>query len=354
LKQAPKAWFAKFTDYLRELGFTASVADPNLWMGDWKGCRVLIVIVVDDTLITSSDVRITKEVEQTILQRFPGSSGDSEWYCGMKLEWQLDGTVRVTQESHVDQILAKLQGHHIPDRKLPMAKGVKLTPEGEPLDTEKFPYASIVGSLLYIACNTRPDIASAVNKLTKFMSCPKKQHWDLLMDLVGYLKGTKSRGLHLGKSDEITGYCDSDYGTDLKNRRSHTGYCFKLYGGMVSWQSKCQQTVATSTTEAEYQAASGAGREALWLRQLYLDLGIPCTPMQIHCDSSGAIASLNNHQVTQRTKHIDVIHHFVQERQNLGQIKFAFVRGDENIVGILTTPVERKMHEFCCEGMALW
>jgi transposase InsO family protein len=354
LKQAPRAWFAKLTDFLKELKFQGSTADPNLWFGDWKGVKVWIAIVVDDTLLASSDVNATMEVEQQILDRFPGKSGLAEWYCGMKLDWQSTGSVRVTQTAHIDQLLAKHNLQDIPERGLPMGTNVKLTSVGDPLDTKQFPYASIVGALLYIACNTRPDIASTVNKLTKYMSKPTTQHWKVLLDLLGYLKATRCMGLHLGRSKESVGYCDSDYGNCVDTRRSQTGWVFQLYGGPISWQSKCQNTVATSTVEAEYQAASAASREALWLRQLFSDLEIPHTPMMILCDSQGALSAMMNSQVSQRTKHIDIIHHFVRERCQLGQIKFEFVDGSENVADVLTKPLGKAKHVWCCQKMGMW
>jgi hypothetical protein len=180
------------------------------------------------------------------------------------------------------------------------------------------------------------------------------EHWGMLKNLLGYLKGTRSMGLHLGASDVCTAFCDADYASDLDSRRSHTGWCFLLFGSVISWQSKCQQTVAASTTEAEYQSCSSATREALWLRQLYSDLGIACTPMIIQCDSQGALGSLNNPQITQRTKHIDVMHHFVRERVKLGQVKFQFVPGTENVADVLTKPLPKDKHLQCCRGMGMW
>jgi hypothetical protein len=354
LKQAPRAWFAKLTDFLRELGFKGSTADPSLWFGDWKGVTVWIAIVVDDTLLTSEDVKITVEVEREILKRFPGKSGEAEWYCGMKLDWQTDGTVRVTQTAHIEQLLARHHLQGIPERSLPMATGVKLTGVGEPLNTREKPFASIVGALLYIACNTRPDIASTVNKLTKYMSKPTTEHWKILIDLLGYLKGTSKMGLHLGRSDTTIGYCDSDFASCLDSRRSHTGWVFQLFGGPICWQSKCQTTVATSTVEAEYQAASAAAREALWLRQLLADFKVPQSPMVILCDSQGALGAMMNSQVSQRVKHIDVIHHFVRERCQLGQLKFQFVEGKQNVADVLTKPVPKDKHTWCCQWMGMW
>jgi hypothetical protein len=354
LKQAPRAWFAKLTDFLREIGFRASTADPNLWFGDWKGVKVWIAIVVDDTLLTSCDTRATVAVEREILKRFPGKSGQAEWYCGMKLDWQSDGSVRITQTAHIEQLLARHHLQNIHTRSVPMGTATKLTGAGDPLDTRQFPFASIVGALLYIACNTRPDIASTVNKLTKYMSKPTTEHWKLLLDLLGYLKGTSHMGLHLGRSERTIGFCDSDFASCLDTRRSHTGWVFQLFGGPICWQSKCQSTVATSTVEAEYQAASAAAREALWLRQLFADLDIPQTPMVILCDSQGALSAMMNSQISQRVKHIDIIHHFVRERCQLGQIKFQFVEGKLNVADVLTKPVPKDKHIWCCQHMGMW
>jgi hypothetical protein len=354
LKQAPRAWFAKLTDALKEMKFSPSVADPNLWFGMRKDVKVYFAIVVDDILLTSADVNATMEVEQEILRRFKGKSGFAEWYCGMKLDWQTDGSVRVTQTAHIDQLLSKHGLTDIPVRTLPMGTGAKLTAEGDPLDTRQFPYASIVGALLYIACNTRPDIASTVNKLTKYMSSPTVQHWQVLLGLLGYLKGTRTMGLHFGGSDTCSAYCDSDYAGCLDTRRSHTGWVFMLYGGAICWQSKCQNTVSASTVEAEYQACASACREALWLRQLFTDLDIPHTPMVIYCDSTGAVSATRNAIVSQRTKHIDVIHHFVRERAQLGHIRFEHVEGNRNPADVLTKPVPKVKHNFCCTEMGMW
>jgi hypothetical protein len=170
---------------------------------------------------------------------------------------------------------------------------------------------------------------------------------------LGYLKHTKHMGLHLGGSDVCTAYCDADFATDVDKRRSHTGWCFILYGGCISWQSKCQPTVAVSTTEAEYMAASSAAREALWLRQLLHDFDIPCTPLVIRCDSQGALASLTNPQITQRTKHIDVMHHFVRERCHMGQLDFDFIPGTLNVADVLTKPLVKGDHDRFAKQMGM-
>jgi hypothetical protein len=191
------------------------------------------------------------------------------------------------------------------------------------------------------------------NKLTKYMSKPTVEHWDILMGLLGYLKGTRTLGRHYGKQDSGTAFCDADFATCKDTRRSHTGWVFMLNGGPICWQSKCQPTVAASTVEAEYQACSAAAREALWLRHLFADLDIKQGTLIIKCDNKGAVSAMNNSHSSQRTKHIDIIHHFVKERCTMGHIKFIHVGGNENPANILTKPVPKPKHDFCCRAMGM-
>ena len=339
LKQAPRQWHHKLTDYLRSLGFKPSLADPSLWSGSPFGSKVLIAIVVDDTLLACKSKGELDRVIKSILDRFEGTTGPAEWYCGMKLNWQPDGSLILTQKSHIEKILKTHGLEQVKTRTLPVSVDTVFGKEGTPLDPEIHMYSSLVGALLYISVSTRPDIAMCVNRLAKYMAYPTVQLWDIAVKLCGYLKYTIDYGLHLRKGGEVKLYCDADYASDPDKRRSHTGWCFLLHGSVISWQSKCQPTVACSTVEAEYQSVSMATKEALWLRQLLPELGLDPTPMQIMCDSLGALRSLKNPIITQRTKHIDVMHHFVRERVADGYVHLEFIPGEHNIADLFTKPL---------------
>ena len=135
----------------------------------------------------------------------------------------------------------------------------------------RVPYASAVGSLMYEMVCTRPDIAHAMGVLSRFMSTPGKEHWTVVKWVFRYLRGTSDYGLcyqgrlGLDRVLDICGFVDADWVTDLDQRRSTSGYMFNLFGGVFSWMSKKQSVVALSTTEAEYMAATHAGKEAVWL-----------------------------------------------------------------------------------------
>jgi hypothetical protein len=351
LHQAPRRWNAKESDFFRKIGLEQNCADPSLWIKR-DHPKVYLCTVVDDMLITSPEEKESLRIMDLILKEFPGTSGPANQYSGLKIQWDSNGCAAISQKAHVDKTLARFDDGKLKFRTLPMAPGVQLRKEGESFENIS-DYAGLIGSLLYIACSSRPDIASSVNRLAKYMSCPTQAHWTSALNLLGYLKLNPDMVIKYGDSDDFIGYCDSDYGGDLDNRRSHTGWVFMLYGGAICWQSKCQPTVAVSTVEAEYQAVASAAREALWLRQLLADFDIDCTPTKIMCDSSGAIASIKNPKITQRTKHIDIAHHFVRERHLRGEIQLEWIPGKDNVADVLTKPVPKDKHQQCIKGMGM-
>jgi hypothetical protein len=151
----------------------------------------------------------------------------------------------------------------------------------------------------------------------------------------------------------LIGFCDADFAGDLDTRKSTTGYVFTLGGGAISWASKRQPTVAASTTETEYMAASSAAREALWLRKLVTDLGQPLAVVPVSCDNRGALSLLHNPILSDRSKHIDVHHHFVRERVARGEVAFGWVPTMEMTADVFTKSLPAQMHWVCCKHMGV-
>ena len=135
--------------------------------------------------------------------------------------------------------------------------------------------------------------------------------------MLRYVKGTASYGLHYRRSekgnDHLVGYCDSDYYGDLNRRRSLTGYCFTLFGNVVSWRAPLQSAVALLTTEAEFMALTDVTKEALWLQGLVKELGMKQDTFPVNSDSQSAIHLTKNQGYHKRKKHIDVRLHFIRE-----------------------------------------
>jgi hypothetical protein len=149
--------------------------------------------------------------------------------------------------------------------------------------------------------------------------------------------GTADYGLTFGGSSKtLVGHCNADYAGDLDSKRSTTGYVFLMFGGVVSWSSRLQPTVAVPTVEAEYLSAGQAVKETLWFQKLGADLGLDMGHVQIYYNNQGTIQLLKHPIASQRSKHIDVIHHFVKERVACKEVNFIFCRTEDMKADILT------------------
>ncbi|XP_055924729.1 uncharacterized protein LOC129956807 [Argiope bruennichi] len=224
------------------------------------------------------------------------------------------------------------------------------------VDMRKIPFQAAVGSLLYAAQATRPDISFVVNLMCQFCNSASKTHWTAIKRIMRYLRGTTGATLSYTKDhgDNVIGYCDSNYGGDVADRRSTSGYVFMIGGGAVSWSSKRQPTVATSTTEAEYMALSAAAKEAIWLGKIVTDLGIAhVNGITVYCDNNGAINLSKNNMYHTRSKHIDIQHHFVREVIKSGQITVERMPTAKMIADFLTKTVPRAKHELCAQSVGL-
>lgn len=187
------------------------------------------------------------------------------------------------------------------------------------------------------------------------MSKPTVDHWQAAKGVLRYVAGTSDVGI-LYRQDAAEGlmaYCDADYAGDMDSRRSTTGYVFIQSGGAISWSSKLQPTVAVSTVEAEYMAASAAVKEALWLRMLLCDFGINIGTLQVMCDNQGCIRVSDNQLSSIRSKHIDVMHHFVRERVARKEVKFVYCSTEAMVADIFTKALPAQKLLKCKIAMGL-
>jgi hypothetical protein len=237
---------------------------------------------------------------------------------------------------------------------VPLSAAVKLSRGGDqPLDMSEYPYRELVGSLMYLSVCTRPDISQAVGVLARYMSAPQKEHWDAAKQLLRYVKGTCSYGITFGADSGLQGYCDADFASDLDTRKSTTGYVFVYNGGAISWSSRLQSTVAVSTAEAEYMSAAFSVKEGLWLRKLFAIFGVDITPVHVYCDNQAAIQLIKHPIASLRSKHIDVLHHFVRERAARGEVKFEYIATGGMVADCLTKPLAVGKLQKCLVGMGV-
>ena len=363
LKQAPRAWHQKLHEELITYGFKTSEADAGLYTYTSKtGDRVYLLVYVDDLLLTGSNTELVDAIALNLEDNLDARNlGEPKSYLGMTINIKRDDKIiTIGHEWMTRELVAKYGLMEGKPRALPMSTATKLTEEGEVLDPAVYPYRQLVGSLLYLSVTSRPDISYTVGALSRYMARPTMQHWQTAKGLLRYLAGTAEYGITFGGGSSsaapsgLHGYCDADYAGDTDTRRSTTGYVYILNGGAICWSSKRQQTVAASTTEAEYMAAAAAVKEGLWLRKLLNDLDLKIGTVTIMADNQAAIKLLKNPISSVRSKHIDVMHHFARERVQRNEVEFKYTTTSSMLADMLTKPVGEAKHLVCCKGMGLF
>lgn len=352
LKQASRLWNTKLSKALEEMGIKKSKTDPCVYYDDQR--RMLIAVWVDDLIIFSSLPMLTAELKSNLCKNLNMKDlGEAQQCIGLNITRSKD-TFMLDQEKYITEILTRFNMADCKAVKTPIEVGLKF--DGNVKEPYDCPYQHVIGCLLYVAQATRPDIAYAVNTLSRFNKEPKSEHWAAVKRVLRYLQGTKHYKLTYTKhgQSEITGFCDADWASDTQDRKSCTGYIFMLQGGAVSWCSRKQQTVALSTAEAEYMSMSSAAQEALWLQQLQGELEAQCEQtLVIYSDNQSAIKLTTNDCYLPRSKHIDIRYHFLKEHVSDLKLKFCYVKGIENISDILTKGTTVDKHCYCVSNMGL-
>ena len=197
-------------------------------------------------------------------------------------------------------------------------------------DDERKLYQRLIGCLLYIMHGIRPDLAYSIIRLSQYAAAPMQDHWLALKRLLWYLKGISTVTLCLGRHDdqphpsELTGYFDAAHG-DYTKRRSTGGYIFLRCGSPILWACKVQRTVAVSTTEAEYTAATESAKECLWICSVAPELGRMLPRLiKLYGDNQGTNSLTCNPELHQRTKHIDIGHRFITSLVTEGSVSVSY------------------------------
>ena len=242
LRQASRSWFNCLASALKKAGLRQSDADPCLFIGkDSMGRDYYLVFHVDDIMLAVSDLKTEEMLYKLLSKQFKiKKMGDISWFLGMKITHLPCGGYRVDQEKYVSDVLKRFGAYDVtpidtpgdPKARLAEAMDTPLQPEEVEYATGKNLrlYKEILGSVLYAATMTRPDIACVVGLLSRAMDSPRKAHWDGVKRLLRYLRGTLSLGLTYTGNVHLQGYTDANWGGDTE-KRSTSGFVFFINGG---------------------------------------------------------------------------------------------------------------------------
>jgi hypothetical protein len=220
---------------------------------------------------------------------------------------------------------------------------LKLTKDEEGKSVDATNYRRQIGCLRYLL-HTRPDLSFPVGLLSRFMQDPKESHSGAIKQVMRYLRGTLSYGVHYSSkgSNKLVGFSDSSHGVNGDDGKSTTGHVFYYGNSPITWCSRKQNTVALSSCEAEFMAATDAACQAIWLRELLSEItGESPQVTRLLVDNKSAIQLMKNPVFHGRSKHINTRYHFIRECVEDGKIEVEHISGNQQKADILTKALPR-------------
>lgn len=356
LKQASRQWNQKLDEALKKRGFRKSIADPCIYFSN--DLSIIIAIYVDDFLIFYrhiNDLNQTKDFLHSVFKM--KDLGEARSCLGMKIHQHNDG-IDIDQSTYIEDILKRFGMQDCKPMGTPSDTSQKLSANmvNEENDlTGKIAYREAVGSLIHLANCTRPDIAFAVNNVSRFNAKHGTEHWGAVKRIFRYLKGTINLKLRFRNDNigQLYAFCDSDWASDPDKRRSCSGFTVQMANAAISWHSHLQEIVALSSTEAEYIALSECVKQVLWLRKLTNELNPTHDATIIRMDNESSIKLSKNDAFSARSKHIDVRYHHTRELIDRNVIMIEFVATAKNTADLLTKAVPKCKTDFCTAKMGL-
>ncbi|CAM8910558.1 unnamed protein product [Rhodiola kirilowii] len=351
LKQSPRAWFARLSERLYQLGFSSSRADVSLFIFNKNGVTIFMLVYVDDIVIAGSHYAAFDQLVKSLSETFPIKDfGKLNFFLGLEAAYN-SGGLTLTQHKYALDLLHRSSMENCKPTSTPLSATEKLSKDsGSPLTGDDvLKYRSMVGGLQYLTL-TRPDISFAVNKVCQYLSNPTDVHWEAVKRILRYVKGNIDTGLNFRQSSRtrLSIFTDADWAGCTDDRRSTSGFAIFLGPNLISWSAKKQSTVSRSSTEAEYKALANGTAEAIWIQSVLKELGVEQKqPPILWCDNLGATYLTANPVFHARTKHIEIDFHFVREKVAQGALDVRFISTSDQLADVFTKPATRQtLHHF--------
>jgi hypothetical protein len=338
LNQAPQDWYAKMDNFRIDTGFSRFHYDPNVYTKKVGIHLIILVLYVDDLILTGSDSKILNHVKTSLKKKFEMTDlGFLHYFLGLQV-LQTNEEIFISQSKYACDLLRRF---HMDDCKLapsPFHSGFKLTATCTSPKVDATLYRQLVGSLLYLN-HTHPELSFVVGLVSRYMKTPHEIHWKESKRILRYVRGTVQFGIHYssGGTPLLLGFTNSDWAGDPDDRKYTASYVFSLGSGPVTWACKKQQAIALSLVESEYRAAVNASQEALWLRQILSEFGFKQQhPTSLWCDNQSAIKLTKYSVQHQHIKHIELHMHFIRNPIHDQVIEVLFFPTEYQVEDIFT------------------
>lgn len=337
LHQAPRALYARLSTFLLEHGYRRGAIDKTLFIKKNSRDIILVHVYVDDIIFGSTKEAWCREFEELMKGEFQMSAmGELTFFLGLQVKQQPEG-IFIHQEKYVKDILKKFDFELLRTATTPYEPPKLKNPNEQDEAVNVHLYISMIGSLMYLTAS-RPDITFAVSACSRHQVTPLTSHLNAVKKIFKYIKGQPKLGLWYPRESlfVLEAYSDSDYAGANLDRKSTTGGCQFLGRRLISWQCKKQTIVANSTTEAEYVTAANCCGQVLWIQNQMFDYGFNFMNTKIYIDNQSTISIVKNPVFHQRTKHIEIRHHFIRDANEKHLIQVLKIHTDDNVADLLT------------------
>lgn len=391
LKQAAKVWFDLLQGFLESIGFISTYTDECILINHSTGVHIVIGVYVDDLLITGENETEIEKVVDKLKARFNMKDlKEARNVLGMRI--LRDGQkLSIDQARYAAEIVEEFYYDDAKIWSTPMdthaVADLELFPGDLLTGNELFTFLRLLGKLNFL-CNTRADIVFATHKIQQYCARAGTSHWKALLRIVGYIAGTLTHGMIFGqdkrpprgvdnsefytqdheilaytgnsrKNDLIVeGYSDTDYASDLSDRKSITGLVVMVNGACASFGSTKQKGVTKATCEAEYCGMSDTARRVLWVRIFVASIqgkeiswdddgssrGTMPIPI-LYGDNSAAVTLTQGLKSTSKIRHVATSFHHILDEVKKGSIKTYWIPGADMLADGFTKPLPRPIFE---------
>lgn len=361
LKISPKRWYIRLSTVLLEAGLENDKNEPCLFYMVNNDLILILLFYVDDILLASNCMAKLNDIVSILNREFELSDlGEPKEFLGITIKRdQENRTIQLSQTNYIDKILRRFNFDRMHGQRTPMVTAQVANRERKMRETandeltlsetstpKNAPYREAVGSLLYLANATRPDISYAVNVLSRHQISPTEADWKMVIRVFRYLIETRNLALvYTGTTDDLQTYTDASF-ADCKGSLTTCGYVVKLFGDSIAWRTHKQTYVALSTCQAEYVAMSEACQEVIALNKTLTQiLNRNFQPISLWCDNKAAEASAKTNGGNRLRHMTEVREDYVKECVELERVKIFWISSKDQIADIFTKPLSFTIHK---------
>lgn len=358
LKQSANAWHKKLVTALFKIGFEKSKEDKCFFILKNGTERCYLVSHVDDLICSATSPSLVAQVFNELSKEFTMKDlGVATQFLNVDMTRDSEGHFSINQSKYIENIAREFQLLNAKSQKYPISPGYYSEDCEDFLESNK-EYRKMIGMLLYVATNTRPDVSAAVCILSQRVEKPRLIDFTETRRVIKYLMSTKDYELKLSDSSKIqalNSYSDANWGQCKLSGKSNTGMVCFVNGGAIVWRCQKQTFVAQSTYEAEYYAAAETIRETLWLIAMLKDFEVSFpNPILIKIDNQACISMLINGEFSQRTKYIGVKCHYINDWIQKKRIALSYVESEHNVSDLLTKPLPAERIKALTKAIGLY